>query len=280
MSAKPSITEQELREMFDQNFGRLRVENGHSLGRDVQIAAWGQVLCYWRRLRNIAETVTDTEVKLNLPNQKTPKGRTFCIEGVVDIVREGEKVTMYDLKTHELDFVKQNIALYRDQLNVYAYIWQNLRGEQLHETAVIATPVPDEVRIALETNNPDEINAAFAAWNPVVPVEFDASNVKKTIAEFACAVDQIEDHEFHPPKLSTLLQSDGKRGTFASRICRNCDVRFSCASYREYARKHKDRGWTKFADFYDLAADEAEALARFVATAPENEELAAANDLD
>src|SRR5581483_6700319 len=106
MKTKPSISEPELREMFDQNFERLRIENGHSLGRDVQDAAWEQVLCYWRKLRPIAETVTDTEVKLNLPNQKTRKKRIFCIEGVVDIVREGEKVTMYDLKTHELEFVK------------------------------------------------------------------------------------------------------------------------------------------------------------------------------
>src|SRR5689334_20809816 len=105
MKSLAPLDEQDLREMFDHNFGRLRRENGHSLGRDVQEAAWEEVRFYWRKLRHIAETVTDTEVKLNLPNQKTPKKRTFCIEGIVDIVREGEKVIMYDLKTHELEYV-------------------------------------------------------------------------------------------------------------------------------------------------------------------------------
>jgi hypothetical protein len=78
MKSEPPVNEQDLREMFDHNFQRLRHENGHSLGRDVQDAAWEQVRCYWRKLRNIAETVTDTEVKLNLPNQKTPKKGFFA----------------------------------------------------------------------------------------------------------------------------------------------------------------------------------------------------------
>src|SRR5438876_3937588 len=69
--------------------------------------------CLRARGRHIAESVTDTEVKLNLPNQKTPKKRTFCIDGVVDIVRENDAVTMYDLKTHDLEFVRDNIDLYR-----------------------------------------------------------------------------------------------------------------------------------------------------------------------
>ena len=60
----------------------------------------------------------------------------------------------------------------------------------------------------------------------------------------------------------------------------NCDMRFSCSSYREYARNYKDRGWSKFADFYDLEADEAESLARFTATVPDDENLSMADDVD
>ena len=275
-----SIDESQLREMFDQNFERLRLENGHSLSPDVRNTAWEQVRCYWRKLRHIAETVTDTEVKLDLPNQKTAKKRTFCIEGVVDIVRENDRVTMYDLKTHDLDFVQDNIELYRDQLNVYAHIWRNLRSERLDETAVIATPVPDAVSQAMRTMDPTQIEMALAAWNPIVPIAFDAANVKNTIAEFATAVDQIEDSAFHPPPLDSLTKKEGARGTFATRVCRNCDMRFSCSSYREYARKFKDRGWSKFSDFYDLAADEEENLARFTATTPEDADFAAGGDED
>ena len=171
------MNEQQLREMFDRNFERLRLENGHSLAPDVREAAWEQVRMYWLKLRHIAETVTDTEVKLNLPNQKTPQKRIFCIEGVVDIVRENDKVTMYDLKTHDLEFVQNNIELYRDQLNVYAHIWQNLRGEQLDETAVIATPVPETVSAAVRSGVAAQIESALKAWDPVVPIAFDADNV-------------------------------------------------------------------------------------------------------
>jgi hypothetical protein len=155
-----------------------------------------------------------------------------------------------------------------------APIWQNLRGERLDETAIIATPVPEAVSAAMKAGDPAKLEAALAAWNPVVPVAFDADNVQKTIAAFAKVVDWIEDHEFRPPPLSDLTERDGERGTFATRVCRNCDMRFSCTSYREYARKYRDRGWSKFADFYDLAADEAETLARFDATAPDEDEQA------
>ncbi len=274
MTVQSPITEDQLREMFDQNFERLRLENGHSLAPDVREAAWDQVRLYWRKLRAVAESVTDTEVKLNLPNQRTPKGRSFCLEGIVDIVREGDRVTMYDLKTHDLDFVQANLDLYRDQLNVYAHIWCNLRGERLDETAVIATPVPEPVTAAMRAGDPTQIEAALAQWNPIVPIEFDPGNVKNTIAEFGKTVDQIENQEFRPPPLSELTKREGTQGTFATRVCRNCDVRFSCSSYREYARHFKDKNWRKFADFYDLKADETESLVRFAATAP------GAGDLD
>lgn len=265
MTSKPAITEEQLREMFDRNFERLRLENGHSLSPDVREAAWEQVRFYWRKLRSIAESVTDTEVKLCLPNQHTKKDRAFCIEGVVDIVREAEKVTMYDLKAHDLDFVKGNIDFYRGQINVYAYIWQQLRGERLDEAAIIATPIPEALSAAIRSGGQAAIDAALAQWDPVVPIPFDAENVQKTVMEFADVVDQIEDSEFHPATVSQLAVREGNGGAFATRVCRNCDVRFSCSSYRDYARTNKDRGWSKFADFYDLDAVEAEALDRFAA---------------
>lgn len=270
MKPRHPIGEDELRDLFDDNFRRLRLENGHSLGHDVQAAAWEQVLGYWLKLRHVAETVTETEVKLNLPNQKTPKGRTFCIEGVVDIVREEQKVTMYDLKTHELQFVRQNLPLYREQLNVYAHIWRHLHGERLDETAIIATPLPEALAEAIRANDRTRIAKELAQWEPVVPIPFDADNVAKTITAFGKVVDQIEDREFCPPPLKRLEESDGQRGTFASRVCRNCDLRFSCSSYRQYAQKHKDRSWTKYGDFYDQEPEEAEQLTRFLATSDDD----------
>ncbi len=82
--------EQRLNEFFEENLAALALENGHSLSPEVRETARQQVLMYWRKLRHIAERITDTEVRLSLPQQRTPKGRTFTIEGIVDIVREDE----------------------------------------------------------------------------------------------------------------------------------------------------------------------------------------------
>ena len=84
---------------------------------------------YWKKLNHIAKKVIDTEVKLTLPEQVTPKGRKFSIEGIVDIVREDEETWMYDIKTHDPDYVKTHNDLYEKQLNIYSYIWQNFERE-------------------------------------------------------------------------------------------------------------------------------------------------------
>jgi hypothetical protein len=64
----------------------------------------------WRRLRDVAEKITETEVRLHLPNQTTPKGRRFNIEGVVDIVQEGERTIMYDLRRESDQRVRKAIS--------------------------------------------------------------------------------------------------------------------------------------------------------------------------
>src|SRR6266852_3480740 len=108
----PVDIEETMRRKFEENFERLRAESGHTLSPDLKQTAWEQVRMYWRRLPGIAETVTETEVKLNLPNQVTPNEGKFSIEGVVDIVREGERTIMYDIKTHELEYVKSHLDDY------------------------------------------------------------------------------------------------------------------------------------------------------------------------
>ena len=95
-----------LREAFEANYERLRLETGHTLPVDLKATAWEQVLLYWRRLAELARRVTETEVRLTLPDQRTPKRRRFGIEGVVDIVREDGRTVMYDLKTHDADVVR------------------------------------------------------------------------------------------------------------------------------------------------------------------------------
>ncbi len=253
-----NITEEELLNMFEENFQRLKVENGHSLSEDVKEAAKQQVMMYWRKLKSIAMSVTDTEVPLNLPNLSTKKKRKYGIEGVVDIVRESDKVTMYDIKTHDADFVRSNLEMYQPQLNVYAYIWEHLRKERVLETAVIATQLPKSLIEVVLSQNPLKINEESSRWNPVIRIERKEEDLNKTISTFSDVVDLIEDHKFRSPPKERLGKRDNKKNTFATDVCRNCDARFSCKSYREYARENKGQNWAKFSDFYDFEPDDLE----------------------
>lgn len=244
--------EEQIRELFERNYDLLRQEGGHVLAEGAKQQALEQSLVYWRKLKAIATSVTETEVKLALPGLMTPKRRPFVLEGIVDIVREGDGVRMYDLKTHEESEVRAERELYEDQLNVYAHIWKGVRGQSLDGTAIIATRLPTELREALRARDPEAINAAMASWDPVVDLPFDENEVARTIEDFGRCVDAIEDGEFTPPPPDMLNKPRGTRRrkdhgdvpgvgaehepTFAQIHCRGCDARFSCASYTAYLR--------------------------------------------
>jgi hypothetical protein len=250
-----------IRRAFEQNYEELRLESSHALAPDTKLTALHQVLLYWRTLSDVANNVTDTEVRLSLPNQKSPKGRDYAIEGIVDIVRDNDRTVMYDIKTHNAEYVRQNIEIYEQQLNVYAHVWQNLRGQALDGTAVIATDYPANVRDALASENEDELAYALSTWDPVIPIQFDLRKVQETISQFGETVDDIENGVFAPPPLARLneLMSGTKfKVRFATHVCRNCDARFSCKSYREYAwrggRKTQDSVMAQY--FAEAVLDE------------------------
>ena len=238
----------EIEEAFDANYRALLAQGGaHLLTPRALRQAKEQVRYYWRKLRHVATTVTDTEVRLQLPNQKTPKGRTFVIEGVVDLVREGDRLRMYDIKTHYCEAVRAKPESYEAQLNVYAYIWQELRNSRLHEMGIIAVQLPDGLRRAIEAADPEWIRREAERWSPLVMVEYEQESLEAIFHAIADAVDWIEDGEFAPPSAATLREVvpqsrdqmaagryDSRAPTFATLHCRNCDGRFSCASYREY----------------------------------------------
>jgi hypothetical protein len=227
---------EKIKEYFEDNYETMRLEGGHSITEDVKQLALTQVLLYFKKMHEVATKVTHTEVKLTLPDQKTPKGRNFTIEGVVDIVRDDEETWMYDIKTHDPEYINSNKNLYEKQLNVYAHIWQELRKEELDQTAVISTAFPQPLKQAYLLNDIFKIEHEMAKWQPLIPIPFKQENVKETVNDFACIVDEIEDKKFHPASIENLTsQMEGTNTLFATRVCRNCDARFSCASYREYA---------------------------------------------
>lgn len=227
---------EKIREFFEDNYETMRLDGGHAITEDAKQTALTQVLLYYEKMKEVATKVTHTEVKLTLPDQKTPKGRTFTIEGIVDIVRDDDETWMYDIKTHDPDYITSNIHLYEKQLNVYAHIWQELRQEELDNTAVISTAFPQSLKQAYLLNDMYRIKYEMAKWQPLIPVPLKQENVVETVLDFAGIVDEIEDKHFHPASVDILAATmDGTNTLFATRICHNCDARFSCNSYREYA---------------------------------------------
>ena len=136
-----------------------------------------------------------------MPEQVTPQGRKYGIEGVVDIIRENDKTVMYDIKTHDADYVRANTAEYEKQLNVYAYIWQGLRRQQLDQTAIIATSYPNSIRDAIASNDKRRLTKEMENWNPLIDIPFNQDSVDQTIQEFGEVVDAIESKKFEPPSL-------------------------------------------------------------------------------
>lgn len=257
------ITDQEIedkiKEFFDNNYEILRLESGHTITEDSKHTALSQILCYWHKLKDIAKNVTDTEVRLTLPDQKTPQGRIYSIEGVVDIVKEKDETCMYDIKTHEPEYIRANISFYEDQINVYSYIWQKLRGNALDKTAVISTAYPKSVRDALFNNDEDKFRKEIEKWNPLIETSLTPEKVGSTIKDFGMIVDAIEENKFAPPPKSKLEEKiPGSERVFGMQVCGNCDARFSCIAFREYASDPKRKGRIDFVKYIELLGDDLE----------------------
>lgn len=253
----PEEIEKAIKDIFEQNYEVLKLEGGHALTADVTQAALTQVLYYYRKMRSIAERVTETEVKLTLPDQTTPDGRRFTIEGVVDIVREDDEVWMYDIKTHDPDYINGNKQYYEKQLNVYAHIYENLRGNKLDHTAIISTAFPANMKAAIASGDATRIEHELPKWNSLIQIPFDQSKVQATIQDFAAVIDKIETNCFEPPAVSVLqAKIEGTNTLFATRVCRNCDARYSCEAYREYALIIGTRTQSNFKKYFeDLSND-------------------------
>lgn len=234
------ISIDEIRNMFEDNFEELKFESGRSIAPHMKEFAWQQIKLYYEKLEYIASKVTETEAKLILPNQTTPKGKNYTIHGVVDIVHEENSIVMYDIKTHKSEDVKANKDLYKAQLNVYAHMWKNLRNSEIDNIAIIATSPPDDLKTAIYENDKSKIEKLMGQWNPLVDLYFDEEDVTNQIMSFGEIVDKIEDGRFEAPSVDKLKDIvNGQKMPFGTAVCRHCDARYSCSSYNEYKCRAK-----------------------------------------
>ncbi|WP_082050432.1 PD-(D/E)XK nuclease family protein [Risungbinella massiliensis] len=247
-----------IKEAFEENYELMRLEGGHSITNEAKERALQQVLLYWEKLHDLAEQVTDTEITLTLPEQTTPEGRKYTIQGVVDIVQANDETTMYDVKTHDLDTVQGSIEHYEGQLNIYSYIWKNLRQQPLDSAAIIATGQTEELKQAYRTENLQVIQQAVDAWEPVVEIPIETKNVHHTIEQFGKVVDCIESNRFQAPHWEKLKQPvvARKNVPFGTHVCRNCDARFSCDAFKQYVSDKEGISNGRYVEFLDNYGDE------------------------
>ncbi|MBP6738533.1 MAG: ATP-dependent helicase [Leptospiraceae bacterium] len=237
--------EQYLDLFFQKNYKSLKQDGGYSLDAGSFLSAKEQVEYYWKKLKHIALAVTDTEVRLNLPNivhtDKANPEKTFRfnLEGVVDIVSENGREVMYDLKTHDDQTVRTYIGEYKKQLNIYAHIWSKLKGKLIDETAIIATKLP-KLNNEIKRESAEEREFRLLNnWNPVVPLDYSESEVIDTLHDFGNTISKIEAKKFKPQDLAHLdTFTPGTKKKFANQVCSECDARFSCTTHHGWEAKN------------------------------------------
>jgi len=73
----------------------------------------------------------------------------------------------------------------------------------------------------------------MANWDPVIPILENSVDISATLTAFGKVVDSIRSKKFAPPPPKVLNKGDKHKS--ACQVCVNCDARFSCSSFREYA---------------------------------------------
>ena len=64
--------EAKVREIFEENFEFIKAEGGHSITEFIKEEAFNQVLYYFRKNIELITKISHAEVKLTLPEQKSP----------------------------------------------------------------------------------------------------------------------------------------------------------------------------------------------------------------
>lgn len=266
MSAARKIEiEDFIHECFNDNYTSLSSETGKSLSLKQQEAAIQQIVYYLYRMWDIAENVTETEVKLVLPGQRTSKNRKYNLLGVVDLVSDDSGTRMYDLKTLEKDVILEDKDKFRKQLSIYTHIWKGIKDQKLDGSAIIATSVPVEIKKIVKQfiEEPEakfeEFHSAIEKIDPIITVDVDEAQIQDFLTEFGDIIDKIEERVFQPANVIKLrTKQPGTNSDFGSLVCRNCDARYSCDSYREYIGSARGKVRTLFGQYWDDEEETAE----------------------
>ena len=214
-----------------------RAESGHALSPEVKNAAFQQVLHYWRRLHDLAERITDTEVRLNLPNARRRAGSSASRAWWTSSARRNGRRCTTSRPTTRSSSARTG-TLPGPAQHLRAHLVQ-ARGAAPGQTAVISTHLPAAVKDAISGGDAETIADEMGRWEPVIPIRFDADNVETTIQDLGKVVNRIEGGKCSSASVARLRKRDGER-TFGDRVCGSCDVR-NRARLREYADAPRGR---------------------------------------
>jgi len=223
---------------FEQNFTILRHEYGHAISREMKESARKVIAAYGLKFFDIANRITETEFHLCLPDQITEQGRTYSLEGVIDIVSESDRSVVYDIKTHDIEYFKNDENRVQDQLNVYAHIWQKLRMKKVDSMIVLLLSFTRELKQKIgsldlcDARDIQTFQAMLEGWNPVKEFRYKEEECGRTIIDFGRTVDAIESHQFEAPDMKRLRAENGEpRSTLL--MCERCDIRPGCPSHHK-----------------------------------------------
>ncbi|HNM02405.1 MAG TPA: PD-(D/E)XK nuclease family protein [Leptospiraceae bacterium] len=188
------------------------------------------------------------------------------------------------------------------QLNVYVHIWEklNVNDPKFKEVAgigVIVLSYPKELKKDIREKKNLNVNEKnFLSeleniindyskknldWKMEENFSLNRSDIKRIIEEFGHTIDAIVDRKFSPRPYSKKTREGEETGIlqilfpkedkktnkvngekFATRVCRNCDARFSCNSYRQYMKNQAVTGKrtfgseNRFAKYIDLSSND------------------------
>lgn len=191
-----TITEQKISEWFNANYENLSQEHGLYLSKAVLDEALTQVLMYVVRRGSDWSGIRNAEVKLNAVRED------YILEGIVDLICEDNdgEFEITDFKAGPKPNVnitrdREQVEIYRRQLNVYAYLVENSTGRKVHAMKLYYT--------------------GDFGTNPEIKYSYDETEAEKILQDLDETVAKIMNGEFQDR-------------TNNHDTCSDCDFRYYC----------------------------------------------------
>lgn len=203
-----SLTDENIRDWFNQNYLLLSKSNRSYLHQSQQDALLNQVLKYRDRQSDRWHLIKEAEVDVSLVKDD------YILKGTIDLI-EGENgtVELIDFKSGTKPDVnstepktKQILAQYRRQLEIYAHLVEERTGHQVSKMHLYYPKEEDS--------------------SPYITFKSNKDNIQHTIEVFDEVVKKIETKNYD---MAHIVKSEKQ--------CKECDMRYHC-NPKQYSNKN------------------------------------------